>query len=355
MAIRRILESAESIPDYQRIIQAYGKDYPLLGARAQLQIGLILKGRGDLESALEELSRVKAQYPDQRAVAAQADMEIADIYLKAGEDPKAINIYRRMIKDYHSERARELLISTLLRTANRLKNSHDYALALPRYKAAREIDHRRVEAHRGIVECYYRTGRIDEAIREYKALVRKNPEDEVALYTLGLAYSYKGSQEEGLLKRSNSLIQEALSKNYRLIYAYLTLSYNYEALEELEAKKKRGILLRAREALSQPLTWLFHTLTFRTRELPKHWYEKAIDALTTAVALNDEKADPQLESLLCLNLANNYYKMGEFGFERAYKYYHKKLEYDSSFASRLQQAIFYQRLGHCGLVVEDFK
>ena len=359
VAIRRILESAKSIPDYQRIIQAYGRDYPPLGARAQLQIGLILKERGDFESALKELARVKTQYPDQRAVAAQADMEMADIYLKTGEDLKAINIYRKMIRDYedlkYSEQARELLISTLLRTADRLKNSHDYALALRRYKAARDVDHRRVEAHRGIVECYYRTGRIDEAIREYKALVKKNPEDEIALYTLGLAYSYKGSQDEGLLKRSNSLIQEALSKNYRLIYAYLTLSYNYEALEELEAEKKRGVLRRAGEALSQPLTWLFHTLTFRKREPPKHWYEKAIDALTTAVALNDEKANPQLESLLCLNLANNYYKMGEFGFEKAYEYYRKKLEYDSTFTSRLQEAVFYQRLGHCGLVVEDFK
>jgi tetratricopeptide (TPR) repeat protein len=92
---------------------------------------------------------------------------------------------------------------------------------------------------------------------------------------------------------------------------------------------------------------LRRTVTFRPPKQPARWYEKAIEVLTIAIALNDEKADPQMEANLALNLANDYYNLEEFGHDYAFRYYQIKLQYDSTFGSPRQQAFVFERIGEC--------
>ena len=61
--------------------------------------------------------------------------------------------------------------------------------------------------------------------------------------------------------------------------------------------------------------------------------------MNKAIVLNDEIQEPQLEANLALNLANNYYNLGEFGFGKAYEFYQVKLIYDSSFTDKQREAL----------------
>ena len=367
-AIYRILQfvaksifGEDPILSYQNIIQKYAR-YSELAGHAQLRIAACLIRQGDYRNAIHELERTIQKYGSQPEVVLRAQLLLAELHQQLDDVQAAIGIYRQIcerqdLDSYQRKWIRQKLIATLIASADQLKHFLDFQVALSRYRQARQLDINSIEAHRGIIECAYRLGKLDEIILEYRNLVAQHPENENILYALGLAYSYKGENNIKVLQKSNQLIEKALTKNYRLVYGYLTLSYNYEALETLEKRKRqrpRSFLAKAWGGLFASLRWAFCAVTFRKSPTPQQWYEKAIDLLTTAIAINDEKENPKLESLLAFNVANDYYHLGEFGFTNAYRYYQLKLKYDSTFVSKNQEAIFYERIGHCGLIVEDW-
>ena len=69
-------------------------------------------------------------------------------------------------------------------------------------------------------------------IQEYKEKLKNSPNDPVLLYGLGLAYSYHGERNTDVLELSNDYLEKALEQDYRLIYPYRTLSFNYELMEK---------------------------------------------------------------------------------------------------------------------------
>ncbi len=380
-ALNRILNLETSddfnsvISIYQNIIARYGQ-YRRLVSRAQLRIGEKFFQRKDYEAAIEELYLVSTTYADQRSEVARAELILAKIYLKNGEELRAINQYKKVINEYGDVQgglfvvqAKEELLAIYLESGKRYRLAGERDAAYSRYREAVKMFPRNIEANRGMIAAMYSLGMIDQALKMYENARAKQPNDEILLYMLGLCYSYKATERSDrtqdienfdpiLMKKSNKLIKTALSKNYRLIQAYLTLSYNYEFIETYESAlrtKKRGFFASAVQTLVAPIKTLVHWITFYEEKPPRQWFEQAIDALTTAYVLNDEKKDPQLESEIALNLANNYYNLEEFGFERAYHYYQIKLQYDTTFVTVNMAARIYKQIGHCALVVEDFE
>jgi len=381
LALDRILEVANksdlysTIAVYRKIIEMY-RDYQRLAARTQFNMGKLLFANEQYEKAINELSLVEQNYPEQKKEIATAELLIADAYLKNNEELRAINLLKEIVDKYGSVAgglyvvmAKERLLEIYLNSGRRLRNSGDFQLAFQRYQGAIKIQSRNLEAHRGAIFALYQLGRIDDAIRIYSQKLQQYPDDEVAKYILGLCYSYKATEESErkndlalldylLLKKSNETIEEALTQDYGLIPAYLTLSYNYEVIEKYESfqrSKPKGFFRRFGETVSAPVVAIFRFITLQKEKPPERWFEKAIDALTTALALNDESADPILESELALNLAHNYYNLEEFGYEKAYFYYNQKLKYDSTFISLPVKANVYSRMGHCAYVIEDFR
>ena len=365
----------EVISNYRNIIAQYGQ-YQRLSARTQFRIGQQFFDRDDYDAAIEELSLVTKNYPDQRGELAQAELMLAAVYYEKGEDLRAINQYKKVIQEFGDVQgglfvvqAKEQLLDIYLQTGRQYRVTGDIKAANIRYRDAITIFPRHLDAHRGYVATMYALKRIDEAILLYQNLLSTNRDDEIVLYVLGLCYSYKATEisdrtkniellDINYMKKSNELIQQALSKNYRLIPAYLTLSYNYESIEKHESAlraKDRSFVVSLIQTAVAPIKSFVNWLTFRKEKTPEQWYEQAIDALTTAIALNDEQQNPTLESELALNLAGNYYNLGEFGFEQAYKYYKEKIKYDSTFTSNKLEADVYKRMGHCAVVVEDFE
>jgi len=365
-----------TIAAYFNIIDRYSKEYPRLAASTYLKIGQLLIQQKDYQAAIKELLLVKKNYPEQYTEIALAELLISEAYLQNSEELMAINSLKAIIKNLgHVESglyvviAKERLSEIYLTSGRRLRNKGDFQLAYQRYHGVTELQPRNIEAHRGLVFCLSRMRRIDEAVVTYKQTYAQNPDDEVAQYILGLCYSYKATEKSerdrkisvldySLIKKSNQVIEDALVKNYRLIPAYLALSYNYEVIETYESyqrNKPKGFFTRLTQTIAAPIVSVFRFITFQKTKPLERWYEKAIDALTTAIALNDENKDPTLEGSLALNLAHNYYNLEEFGYEKAYNYYHVKLKYDTTFIDLENKAEVYKRMGHCALVLEDFE
>jgi len=356
---------SERIRGLQQIIQEV-PDVPSLVAEAQLTIGRILTEEGQVEQALRELGRIPDLVPTLLWAHAESKIMQAKIYGSMGDELKGILLLEDVIGSFglveggrYIPEAEESLFHLLFESAERLKTLRDFRLAEARYRRALQLRPEDVRVHRGLVESVFQQRQTDKAealIREYEEKLRDNPRDPILLYGLGLAFSYYGEDRPEQLEQSNVFLKRALAEDYRLIYPYRTLSYNYEQLERLaeeEATKQHGLLHRVGRTMIAPLRWLVGLLPLGGDEKREGYYEQAIEALTTAMELNDEKLNPQMEAILAQNLANNFYKLGEFGFRNAYQTYRMRLSLDTAFAQPLEKAVFYERIGHCGLVVED--
>lgn len=373
-AIRQLLASArnsvisgDTTVAYQNLIQRY-RDVPAIAFTAQFEIAEKLFRENETALAENEYRDISerigsADDPYLQQLRAEALYRLMRLYIQDNEFPAAIQFYQQLYGDYAGQkiaaipRARQALAAALVQRARLLIRGNDLELALSLLTQARELAPREVEVHRGYLEAMHALGRINAAVDEYERLLNQTPTDEVLVYALGLAYSYKGEDDLSTLRRSTRLLEQSLALNYRLIPAYLTLSFNYEAIENLEQKeraRKKGLLEAVSLALPRMLDNFRRAVTFRPPRQPERWYERAIEALTLAIAINDEKTHPYREAQLALNLANNYYNLGEFGFENAYRYYQVKLRHDSTFASVQQRAIVYERIGRCGWVAGKY-
>jgi len=333
----------------------------------------LLTANRDYDDAVVLYDDIMAKYAHMPEEFFAARMAKIEIEIETGEIAAAAGELEELVARHQQDnpgfamQAKNRLARLLLNSANELAASKNYDLAAARYKRVIELEANNIRAHQGYIESLFSANQIDRAIEEYAQAIENNPIDNILLYALGLCYSYKGARvSEGvvnpqqidakLLKLSNETLQSALSFDYNLIDAYLTLSFNYEMLENYQRWQKtrpKSLLRKAGETASSPFVWLYHTVTFYNETRAPHYYESAISELTKALALNDEKRRPHLEALLARNMANNYYNLGEFGFRKAFEFYHHSLKYDSTFANAREEALVYERMGHCSLFVND--
>ncbi len=357
---------------YESIAEKYSGN-PSVSAEALYRKAALFRENEDYAKALSTLDYIENNFQDHQDYTFKAALKKAGILFDSGQDNKAFSILDSLYT-FHidknpslADQAQKRMVQALVRAADELRVSNDLKIALPNYKHAWQLAPDNVDAHRGYIQCLYRLGRIDEAMSEYDALSKQVPDNNIVQYARGLAYSYKGTEKADLkndpygikpeyLKKSNDIIRQALAQDYTFIDAYLTMSYNYETLEThniREQQRSKSFLRKSWNTVTAPLLWTFRTLTFWSETREPRYYEDAIQELSRALALNDEKQNPELEARLALNMANNYYKLGEFGFKRAYEYYHIRMRHDSTFEDIQQEAAIKSRMGHCALVVQD--
>ncbi|HEX9934498.1 MAG TPA: tetratricopeptide repeat protein, partial [bacterium] len=354
----------ERIAQYQLVIQQF-PSYPSLIAEAQLAIADALKRQNQYERAYGELEQMESIVPGLDWAVAKSKIVQAQLRSLSGDDLKGIFLLEGVIQNYpsleggrYALEAKDTLFTLLFRSAERLRSTGDNQLAGVRYRKALDLRFNDVPCHRGWVECLYRAGRLDEAMQEYRTRLRQNPRDPVVLYGLGLALSYQGEKDAGLLEKSNVYLSLSLEENYRLVPPYRTIGFNFEALEKLAEQnqsKRYGWLYRTGKTVVGPLRWAYGLLPFGKAVQKEGYYEKAIQVLSTALELNDERFDPKMEAGLAQNLANNFYNLGEFGFAKAYQYYCLRLSHDTTFTNLIESASFYERIGHCALYIQEYE
>ena len=361
-------EWADPVQAYQFLIQTYPK-ISQLSAWARYEIGHVYEERGDFRVAIREYARTQTLYSAQREAYFRSTVGLISIYKSLKDSQALIDVCKQALQKnspLDSTQAwwvRQNLLRALLNEGEKLFSQNDWQLARSTFQIVLNYDSLNVEAHRGIVKCSDRGKKLDEMIQFYQKKIREAPENEVYQYALGLTYSYLATQQKSLSEEyrlllvSNAYLEKSLKRNYRLVYAYLTLGFNYETLAGLEQalkNRKEPLFTRITKGVLAPVFWAIRTVTFQKAPTQHLWYEKAIDLLTVGVLINDEKKHPTLEAQLTLNLANNYYQMGEFGYQKAFQYYKMRMKLDSTFNSMHREALVYERMGHCAIILENW-
>jgi len=336
---------------------------PAVAAMATLETAAVLMQAGRPDQAQRELEGLSVDADAPEWARLEAQFKLARVLETSDQGDAAIDLLEdlsgeagALTTDPSVLLARERLFVSYLASARRLMGVEDYRLAASRMRKAVALKPRHIEARRLWIESAYKGGQVQSVIRRLEAAIDGDSENAVLLYSLGLAYSYLGERQPGHLETSNRLLQRALAQDYTLVHPYRTLSYNYEGMErrtEEAARIRPGFLRRVGHAVIGPLRWLYGLLPWTEEAVAPAYYELAIDALTTAIALNDEVSDPVMEAALAQNLANNFYNLGEFGFSKAYQYYRVRLALDSTFTQPLQEAVIHERAGRCAMYLEE--
>lgn len=367
-AISKVIEtrvrSDEPIAGLQDLIGRY-PDLPAIAAAAQLRIADVLAQADEVDLALGEYERLQgyaSRHPIPyvetlfvKALIASAKLEERrGEYVSAHQKLEEVqNKFASLADGFYARRARFLSIKMFAERAERLSRSGDWELALANYEKALAIDPQDVRLNRGKIAAAQALGNLDDVIEAYRDSLLRHPDDPVYLYALGLCLSYRGKNGLLDLRASNDYIQEALAKDPNLTYGYLTLGYNYEVLENLtreDAKPSGNFVTGLYRTVGDALIRLGRLFTFKGEPPPLRGYEKAIETLQLGIAVNNEADNPDLEADMLLNLGNNYYRLGEFGYPRALSAYLTRLRYDSTFASPLHEALIRERMGQAAAI-----
>ena len=363
LAINRIfdLEIGDNLySGLQKIIRKY-RQYTKLTSSAHLEFARRLSANKEFELAIDEYEfafRTPGDNPLLETVKTQAAFEISDIYHTKNEFTKAMDYLNSIYNSSrrYSGEAFKRIVKAYINRGQANKNL-DRQIALASFRRVTEVAPDNLQGHRGYIETLNIMGKGDEAYQEYSNLVRQNPGNPVYLYGKGLALSYIGGSDPKKLENSSELIESALSVDHSMIPAYLTLSYNYLALEEINksGSVKIGFTTRATRNIKNILLQFWRAITLKGEPEEFTGYEKSINILLQAIAINDETENPRIEADLYLNLGNNYYALGEYGSRNAFQAYKKMLSLDSTFVSESAKAVIFEKIGRSALYSDEYK
>ncbi|MCK4980775.1 MAG: hypothetical protein KAS62_10285, partial [Candidatus Delongbacteria bacterium] len=330
------IQSVISNEDLPREIISYGN----------LILGIMLD---NVELKLEYFNLVKQFYVNdpenilKKKFSAKADLKLAEFYAVNEMDVEAEGVYKYIIDNYSGIDYNYYVINAVQDLSNLYLKQADQYLAIDKnenalmvYYKAYELDKENLVTLRGMANSYNSLGKIDEIIRFLSSEYEKDTNSSTLNYALGYAYSLKGIDSgkyiRSLIDISTNLIERSLELESDNKFAYLTLSFNYEALFHLkniqeEEIRKQNVLLKGVNYIVGPVKFLLSSVNL-IKDEDIDYLDKTINTLNKGLAISDIVSDRELYLKMTLNLANNYYNLGEFGRKSALERYLIILEND---------------------------
>ncbi|MBN2858107.1 MAG: CHAT domain-containing protein [Candidatus Delongbacteria bacterium] len=293
---------------------------------------------------------------------AVSDLKLAGMYIENNMTDEAEGTLKYMIENYsgieydiYPALAASKLSRIYLSRADDFikKKMFDNAL-LPYYEAYR-LDKNNIFVLRGIVDSYHGLGRLNEAVNFFTDEHGEDINNPFLNYALGYAYAVKGSSSRSSVKQDiiNAVryLERAIELKGDLTYAYLTLSFCHEGLynisvQEKQKEKDKNIALKGIDYIIGPLKFILQTVKIIDDEEIDH-NDEAVSVLNRGLSLCDPGKQKELYLQMRLNLANNYYTMGEYAREQALVHYRYVINEGYWFSSQEQKAVVYERTGHC--------
>ncbi len=292
---------------------------------------------------------------------AQADTKLAVKLINEGFEDEAEGLLKYMVLNYrgfdhdlYSVLAGRMLSGIYLKRGASFarRNNHDNALLT--YTVAFGLDKRNAEVIRGVADSYSRLGRIDGAITFFDKELNLNRNDPYINYALGYSYSLKATSGQSAkrdMTEAVRFLKRSLELDSSLKYSYLTLSFCYEAmhnirLKEEAGKTERNILLKALDFITGPFRFVLETVNI-IEDSDADYTDMALTLLGKGISLCSGDEDKELMLKMKLNLANNYYNMGEYARGQALSNYLDIMKQGYRFSSDRQEAIINERIGHC--------
>ncbi|MFO7810148.1 MAG: CHAT domain-containing protein [Candidatus Delongbacteria bacterium] len=327
----------------------------------------------DIDIMAEYFGNVKQYYvsePDNyllKKFSARSDLMLAETYIQHDMTEEAEGTLKYIIDNYtgfdydiYPSVASVKLSDIYLGKASGFIEREMYDNALLFYFKAYELDDSNIIVIRGIVESYLGLNRIDEAVRYFEKQHGSDTNNAQLNYAMGYCYAVRGTQ--GIPVRSDLLravkfLERSLEIDGEIIYSYLTLSYCHEGLYHISLKEKirkkdKNLFLKAFDYVTGPLKFILETVKL-IEDTDFDHNDEAITLLNRGLSLTEYSADKKLYLKLKLNLANNYYNMGEYAREQALINYLFIIDKGYEFSSQEQKAIVYERIGHCLFTIKD--
>lgn len=285
-AADRLVEAARRADDVpplvalESVARAHG-DVPAVAARAQLAMAELQAEAGQGAVAVAGLRGLVASFPGERAVIATALTRLGATAERAGDGEQAVEAYERLVAEYGDERAvRTEARRGLARIASR--KAFDEERAGEREKARESWqrllrnDRELVVAHRRYISLSAALGKLGPVLAQYAADAKATPRDKLARYGHGLALTLMAPPR---LDEAERELSTALDLDGRFAAAHLTLGWIREQREHLEPN--RG------------------------------WLEQASTSYERAALLANPSAEPELWAAATLNRGNALVAIGK--------------------------------------------
>lgn len=351
----------------ERIVQAINDDD--LDKELRSYANMIMGHRiEDLEMKTEYYSEVKKYFVLNssnvllKKFSAVSDLKLADTYIENKMAEEAEGTLKYMIENYegieydiYPALAASKLSRIYLSRADHYIKRKMFDNALLPYYQAYELDKSNILVLRGIVDSYLGLGRINEAVTFFTTEYRSDSNNPFLNYALGYAYAVKGSSGSSPVRYdiidAVRYLERSIEINGNLKYAYLTLAFCHEGLynillQEEQREKDKNFVLKGIDYIVGPLKFLLQTVRIIDDGKIDH-NDEAVSILNRGLSLCDPEKDKELYLKMRLNLANNYYTMGEYAREQALVHYKYVIDAAYSFSSQKQKAVVYERAGHC--------
>jgi len=332
--VRPDADAAQRLSDLREMIERYA-DVPVLPALAQNYIGDLHYAQKDYLRAAEQYARTIERFPGEATQVAAAYLSIGRIRTEQQDYGAALDALLRMQAQFDPadrlyRRARTGYVSTALLKAAREFDLGDVQLALGSYRRLLDFDPGLAAAHRGLVGCYARLGRVDDAVLAYRPRVAADPRDHVARYALALAYSYWGPTDWVGNRRAARARASVDRQAMALLGPAVATAPDVPYYHQL-----RGFLL-SRLAL-----------TTDEDELRA----AALDAYMRALGLSSAEDDPANYPNVLFNVGEGYSLLGQP--ENAYPYYRRAMRAGLALVGRQGEAALSQ-IGRSALAAGDY-
>lgn len=260
-----------------------------------------------------------------------------------------------------TDRARRLLFNRHLTAARDFFQAGDYLSARGEYAKVAAWDTTHTGALTGKLRCDFKLLKPDE--EKYLLLLKQFdsalPYDPAAAYLKGycasLIYShYYTLFRQELRKAQSARIRDtsgpAGKEAQGTAGVYLKKLNKY--FKEAEENLRRAYRIKP-DFVEVYLTlgWLYQIHAGVDSGHFTAYMENSIPFYQSALHFNNEEKDAEMEAVLCLNLANNYFSLGNYS--QALQFYNKKFSLHKEFQTREQEAFFHYHAGYCAWFLEN--
>jgi CHAT domain-containing protein/Tol biopolymer transport system component/Tfp pilus assembly protein PilF len=318
-AVDEILKIYEKHPTLEKKVSSLQaltsqyKNLPRLAGAVQNRIGELFHNANENLLAKEAYKKTIDQFPQAVSEVFNARVALANIYSEEENFEKSLALYEEVSADSdaladHLEKAKQGWIRKMVEKGTWELRVGEVKLASKTFRKLIDFSPDSVEAHRGYLQASAVLKKTDKSIQFYHDRLKERKDSAVDHYALGLAFTYLSPPD---LAQAEKAISQALAIDSQQVFFHQTLGWIYEQKERL-AKGEADL-------------------------------ERAVSEYQMALALNDEKLDPENEANLALNLGNGHYLLNNHF--SAYHYYRKRKSSGVPFFDSQRASIFHQRFG----------
>ncbi len=335
------------------------KGLPILPAIAHMKIAEIFASENKKAVYANELRQIVDLYPDSPEVTLAAAEKLLPLEEADGRYTNSEESLRRLFEKIKGDvpeykmRAKSLLMETILHHGEYFLRKNAFADACREYEKVISIDSLNVSGHRGLVDCKFKLGQLDEILDTYQEKAEDYPNHAAYAYIYGYALTYLIDGESsprlklGAIDDSIDQIEIARSINSQILQIHQTLGWLYFQRGYWQDRyyKSGSVLGSVRQKAGMVQNFFGVT--------SPNWLQLSIDSYHTAYFLSKENSYERVT--IALNLGQTYYELKNF--QKALTYYLERIKRLEEIPLRdpRTEGVLFRRAGRSAFQIDELQ